>query len=166
MEINVLQIVFQMINFGVVFGAVTFLLYKPVIKIIDERREKAEEAEKAATQALHSKEEAENIKKKAKTQAEKEASATIEKAQEEAKKLKASMTKDVKEEVKVLREKELAKLKEEVTGKNAQVRNQVGELSVAIAEKVLGQKVAADAKLQSKLVDEQMKSLESALAHM
>ena len=37
MDIQLPQIIYQLVNFGVVFGAVTYLLYKPVQKILDER---------------------------------------------------------------------------------------------------------------------------------
>ena len=69
MEINVLQIISQIVNFGVVFGALTFLLYKPMLKAIDERRKKTEDAERFAADAMKEKEELEGMKKRTKTQA-------------------------------------------------------------------------------------------------
>jgi F0F1-type ATP synthase membrane subunit b/b' len=52
MEINFLQILFQAINFGVVFGAITFLLYKPVMKMLDERAKKIAEGQSAAEKSI------------------------------------------------------------------------------------------------------------------
>lgn len=166
MQINVLQILFQAINFGVVFGAVAFLLYKPILKILDERREKALEAEKNAALIQKEKDELESSKKKSKTQMEKDAAKVLDKAQEDAKKLRTELTAEVRAEIKQLREKEMTKLREEVSGKNSQVRKQVGELSVAIAAKVIGEKISVDSKLSSKLIDEEIKTLESSLASM
>ena len=37
MDIQLPQIIFQLVNFGVVFGAIVYLLYKPTQKILDER---------------------------------------------------------------------------------------------------------------------------------
>jgi len=37
MDIQLPQIIFQIVNFGVVVGALTYLLYKPVKKMLDER---------------------------------------------------------------------------------------------------------------------------------
>ena len=64
MDIQLPQILFQAINFSVVMGALTFLLYKPVLKMFDERSQKISEGLKAAEAALKEKEELDQTRKK------------------------------------------------------------------------------------------------------
>lgn len=161
MEINISQILFQIVNFGVVFGAVTYLLYKPLMKILDERRTKAEEGQKAAESNIREREEIETMKKKARSQAEKEASKILDEAREEAKALKTRLTKEIKDEVKQMRVKEMQKLEEEREGMRAQLESQVSKLSIAIASKVVGEQL--DEKKHKALISNSIKELHSAL---
>lgn len=161
MEINGLQILFQMINFGVVFGAVVVLLYKPIMKMLDERAAKVEEAERVAAAAMSEKEEIDSLKKKARTQSEKDAAKVLEKATEDAKELKAKLTKEVKEEVATLREKEMKKWEAQMKAAQEAMEKKVTELSVAVASKVLGAEI--DAKTHKSLIAQSIKELEKAL---
>ncbi len=49
--VNWKLLIIQAVNFGVLLGALTYLLYKPVLKILDERRSKIEEGVRAAEAA-------------------------------------------------------------------------------------------------------------------
>ena len=64
----------QLINFGVLFVALTWLLYKPVMKTLDERAAKiaqgVEDAETASQKALTADEDAAKVVKGAETEAE------------------------------------------------------------------------------------------------
>lgn len=161
MEIHGLQILFQIINFGVVFGAILFLLYKPIMKLLDERRQKVEAGERAAAESLKEKEEIEALKKKAKLAADREGAKVIEKAEEQAKELKATLTKQAKDEVKALKDKEMAKWEDEKKAMREQMEKQVSELAIAVAAKVLGAEV--DKKAHAKLIDTSIKELEKSL---
>lgn len=161
MEINISQIIFQLINFGVVAAALTYFLYKPVLKMLDDRRTKTDEAQKAAEATIREKEEIEVLKKKAKTQAEKDAVKMLEEAREEAKALKSKLTKDVKEEVSTLKTKELAKVEAERKATLAKMEEEVGKLSVAVAAKILGEEV--DAKTHKTLIANSIKELAKAI---
>jgi len=67
-------LVAQLVNFGVLFVALTWLLYKPVMKTLDERAAKiaqgVEDAEIASEKAAHADEEAAKVVKGAETEAE------------------------------------------------------------------------------------------------
>jgi len=88
MDIKLNLILFQVVNFGVVFGALVYFLYKPVVKLLDARAKKTADAEKAAAETLKEREETEVIKTKTKAQAEKEAAKLLEKTKEQATALK------------------------------------------------------------------------------
>lgn len=161
MEINGLQILFQLINFGVVFGAVTYLLYKPVIKMLDERAKKVQEGQLAAAASLKEKDEIESMKKKAKTASEREAAKEFEKAESDAKELKSKLTKEAREEIKDWKEKEMKKWAIEKEGMKKDMEKQVSDMALAIASKVLGTTV--DKKAHASLITSSIKELEKAL---
>lgn len=161
MEINIAQVIFQIINFGVVFGALTFFLTKPIIKFLDDRRKATEEAQKANEEAVAGREQIDAMKKKAKTQAEKDAEKILETARAEAKELKARLTKEVKEEVAALRTKELDKVASEQRARLETMERQVAQLSVAIAAKVIGEEV--DEKKHKALISASLKDLAKAV---
>ncbi len=161
MEINVLQIIFQLINFGVVFGALTYFLTKPVTKMLDDRRTKIDEANRAAEESLREREQVDAMKKKAKVQADKDAAAVIDAAKSEAKDLKSKLSKDAKEEVNAQRAKDMAKIDAEIKGKQEDAEKEVLKLSVAIASKVIGKEV--DDKTHKSLISQSIKDLAKAI---
>lgn len=161
MEIHGLQILFQMINFGVVFGAISILLYKPIIKMLDERAKKIEAGQLAAQTNLKEKDEIEALKKRAKTSSEKEAAKAFEKAEAEAKELKAKLSKEAREEVKAWKEKEMGKWEAQKESLKKEAQTQISDMAIAIAGKILGSSV--DKKVSATLISTSIKELEKSL---
>ena len=159
MEIRLDQILFQLINFGVVLGALVYLLYKPVLKMLDERAEKIARAEKAAEETMQERSEVEKMKEKAKLQGEKEAAKVVEKAKEQANELKKDLSSKVKEEVKTERERALQAIEKEKKAMQASAQKEMTEAVFAVTEKVLGK--ALDKKAHADLVSKSMKELAS-----
>jgi flagellar motility protein MotE (MotC chaperone) len=62
MEIQLAQIIFQILNFGVVLAALTYFVYKPVVKLLDERKAKIAQAAKSADEIQKEKEQLEETK--------------------------------------------------------------------------------------------------------
>lgn len=154
MDIQLAQIIFQIINFGVVLAALTYFIYKPVLKLLEDRRKKVTEAAKAADEVLREKVSLE------KTKAE-----VLLKANQKAKKIEDEIRKEAKNDAKLLLERskeeisakenkfnsELAKLKkEELKSMEADIK----KAALSIAEKVVGASI--DAKKHQKLIDEQI----------
>lgn len=162
MEINASQIIYQLINFGVVFVAITFLVYKPLIKLFDERRKKILEAETVHETTTKEKEELEISKKKAKLQSQREAEKLLDEATEQAKKLKSQLTKETHEEIKQLRDQAQAKWQEELASEKRQREEEMAELVLKVASKVIGKEV--DTKTHSALINESISELETTLA--
>ncbi len=84
MDIQLPQILFQIINFSVVLGALTLLLYKPILKILADRAKRIEEGQKAATEAMTKREELEALEAVTKKKLEAESAKIMEKASQEA----------------------------------------------------------------------------------
>ncbi len=161
MEINIAQIIFQIINFGVVFVALTYFLTKPITKMLDERSKKADEAAKAAEETLREREQVEAMKKKAKLSAEKDADKVMEEAKADVKELKTKLTKEAKEEVSALKAKEMTKWESEKKGQMEAMEKEVSKLSIAIASKVLGEEVSE--KTHKSLIASSIKELAKAI---
>src|SRR5438105_2555479 len=109
MDIEWSQILFQVINFGVVVGALTYLMYKPVKKMLKERSDRIEEAQKAAEITIAEKQQIEEMKKKTQRDAEKEAAKLLDQASEET----AAKKKEIMAQAKKEAINEIAKMKKE-----------------------------------------------------
>ncbi len=154
MDIQLTQILFQIINFSVVLGALTFLLYKPVIKIFDERALRIEEGQKAAEQAIKTKDELDKEKKKADNEHKKERARIINEAQEEAKQRAQEIVSTARKETKEEQAKLLEGWKEEKAQLMKEAKSEMTDAIIAISAKVIGKTL--DTKAQQKLIDEEI----------
>lgn len=156
MDIQLPQIIFQLINFGVVVGALTYFLYRPILKILEERAQKIDQAQKAADKTLAEKEQIEAMKKKAKNDADKQASEILAEARETAEQQKKQLLAKAKEEAKA----EVAKLKEQWEEEKAKMARSMQaeftEAVMAVTEKVIGK---LDKKTHQALIDKEIKNL-------
>jgi F-type H+-transporting ATPase subunit b len=157
MNIRIDQIIFQIINFGVVFVAITYFLYKPVIKLLEERSRKTLEAEKAAQEALEEKQQLETLKAKAKLQAEKDAAELLDKAKVQAGELKKRLEQETQAQVKSERKKALESMEQEKKAARADIERQGGNAIVDATAKVLTK--AIDKKEHAALINRSLKEI-------
>lgn len=157
MDIQWTQILFQIINFGVVAGALTFLLYKPVLKIFDERARRIEEGQKAAEEALETRDNLEKARSEMKTGIKKERAQILEEAQDEAKKRAAEIVAAAKKEAAAELEKQRGAWADERTQLVNDTKDSLAEAVVKTAEVVLSESL--DAKKHSKLIDQELTKL-------
>ncbi|MBW7944297.1 ATP synthase F0 subunit B [Patescibacteria group bacterium] len=151
MDIELPQILFQIVNFGVVVGALTFLMYKPVRKMLEERSNKIEEAQKAAESTLLEKRNLDETKKRLIAEAEKEAQRIVDEAKKDAKRIEKDIIAQAKEAATVEVEKEKQQLADEYKNTVKTLRQSfIAELA-AMTEKVLGE--AVDQKVIAKKLD-------------
>ena len=161
MDIKLDQILFQVLNFGVVFGAIVFLVYKPVIKVLDERSKKIHDADRAAEESLKEKDAIDELKKKEKVRAEKESAKMMEKAREQATELKKELTEKARAEIKLDKEKAMKSWELEKKGEHAAMRKEFVDAVYAVTEKVVGK--AVDKKAHAGLIDKGLKELAQAM---
>ena len=150
--INVGFLVVQIINFGIVFAVLSAWVYKPLVGMLDRRREtisKSLEDARIATEArTNAEKEAEKLLNEARSKAAKEARGSAARAEEQAKELvKAAEAKASK-----VKEVALAEVEQERARILSDLRGQVAALSVAAAQKLIGE--ALDEKKQHALIDE------------
>ncbi len=131
----------QMVNFIILVLVLNYLLYKPLLKIIDERKERIEgtleEAERMMKEAERKLEEYNSRIRQARQQAQQIVAEGRLKASEEQKRILASVRKETEER--------LEKLQRELEAQKASarevLRRQAEVLSIRIAERVLGRSI-------------------------
>jgi F-type H+-transporting ATPase subunit b len=148
MGINGPFLISQLVNFLVLFGALTFLIWRPARKRLDERQaalqKQAEDAQAAEEQLAKIDQEREKVLQEAK----KEAEQIVSQAQERIEVMKKKASEEAKEIVQKAR----VDAKEEEKRQLKGMRDQVAMLAIAAAQKLLG--AALDEKRQRALIDE------------
>lgn len=157
MEIQFFQILFQIINFSVVLGVVTFLLYKPIQKILDERAKRIKAGQEAADQAIIEKEEINKQKSQNTKDAEKTASDLLEAAKKQALTQKKEILAATKKEAEAERQKMLDSWQQEKTNLKKQYQQQMIEAVITTTEKVIAKKMTS--KIDQELIDRELDSI-------
>ena len=154
MDIQLAQIIFQAINFGLVLFVLTRFIYKPVLKLLEDRKKKVTEAAKSSNEILQEKENLEKMKADILSKANQNAQKIENDVKNEAKKSAKTLMEKSKEELSLKEAKfteELAKLKKD---KLKSMEKELKQAAVVIAEKVLQESI--DAKKHQKLIDQQI----------
>ncbi len=127
----------QLINFGVLFVALTWLLYKPVMKTLDERAEKirqgVEDADRAAEAAANADEEAQKVVQGASQ----EADSIVANAREHANSEKARIVKEAETRAAQVQADADARASETAAKALRDSEKEVARLAVLAAERVL-----------------------------
>jgi len=160
MQIHWYQLLFQVINFGVLIFVLNKFLYGPIVKIIDQRNKKIQDGIKAAEKNLEEKASLDEFKKKIQLKAEKEATEILSKARKQATDQSKQIVAQSKTETQAIAQKEFENLKEKLNDEEAKMKNRIGSLVVDMTAKVLEETLtSAD---QHKIVDRELKILAKA----
>lgn len=154
MDILVPQIIFQMINFLVVLGLLSYLLYKPILEIFKERADRIEKGQKAAQEAIEQKEKIALYEEKKRKELDKKVSSELETASKEADKYKDSLMEKAKDEVATYVDKQRQKWEQDRTQMLNQMQTSLVDTVVVATERVLSKKLTEKDKEQ--LVTEQL----------
>ena len=129
----------QLINFGVLFVGLSYLLYKPIMKVLDDRKEKIEigvhAAEEAMVKASRADEEASTVVKGAETEAE----GIVAGAREAASSERARIIKEAEARASSVERDAEARAKEDSARILRESEKEIARLSILAAEKVLRQ---------------------------
>jgi F-type H+-transporting ATPase subunit b len=150
--INPQLLVAFLINFLILFGLLTAVLYKPILKMLDERQAKIKEsldqAEKIKEQTARSEEQV----KAAIESARKEGQSIIAQASQIAEKIKEEAKDGARKEAEAIITKAKDDIKLERDKSIAELRNEFANLTVLAAEKVI--KETMDTQKHKKLINE------------
>lgn len=139
--INAKLLVIQIVNFGILLFLLHRFLYRPVIRIMNERQAKIEkgmdDAKKAATELTEASAKREEILAQTKA----ESKAILDSALASAGKIKESIQEEAEEKAKEIVAQAFAQAQEEKNKMMAEVKDEVLALAVEITEKILGEQV-------------------------
>lgn len=148
MGINGPFLLFQVVNFLILFGLLTVLLWKPAKKRLDERQAMLQKQVEDAEAAAQEREKIEQERQAVLAEAKNEADQITAQAQERVETIIAGAMGEAQEILEKARE----EAKQEELNLLKDVRDQVGVLAIAATQKLLG--AALDESRQKALVDE------------
>ena len=160
MQIHWYQLLFQIINFGILIFVLNKFLYSPIVKIIDQRNKKIQDGIKAAEKNLEEKANLEEFKKRIQLKAEKEATDILSKARQQADQQSKEMLNESKSEAQALTEREFENLREKLKDEEAKMKGRIGNLVVDMTAKVLEKTLSSSD--QHQIIDRELKILEKA----
>ena len=143
MEINFLQVLFQVVNFGVILFLLNKILYKPVLKLLDDRAKKINDGMYLAEKNIKEAGETEKLKKAELAKARKEASAIIVLAEKDAKSVADSIISEARAKAKAEAVAILDGANKEVEHNQAKNAKQMGILATERLESALGKTLTA-----------------------
>ena len=150
--LNLPGLIAQLVNFAILLVVLRLLLWKPILRMLDERKQKIEEglqrSKEAADQAAESEEAAGRVLEEARIEA-REATA---RAQEAA----ARLREELEEKARSDAEQILTRAREEIALEREQavqqLRSEFADITIRAAEQVVGQAIDQDA--HRRLIDE------------
>ncbi len=150
--LNLGYLLVQIVCFFIIFVTVRAWIVKPLLGMLEKRRAKLEQGLEDARIAAEARANAEQEAGKIITEAQTKAARIVNEATERADAAMAGVKAESEKEIAKEREAVLAEVKEERNRMLADLRGQVAALSIAAAQRLIGE--AMDAKRQHALLDE------------
>ena len=150
--LNLPVLVAQLVNFFLLLVLLRIFLYKPILEMLDRRKQRIQEGEQAAEQ---SKEQASQAEADVATQIEEarqQSQALVAQAQEASNRIQEDSRNQAKQEADLLLERARNEIQLERDQAVAVLRSEFAELTVSAAEKVIGQSL--DRQAHQRLIDE------------
>lgn len=140
----------QAVNFLILFGLLTLLLWKPALRRLDERREMLRQQQEDAAAVAKARTEANQEKVRALDEAKVEATRILTEARSQAQEIVKRANAEAREEAERLAAQARRDAEEERNMLLAQMRDQIGALAIAAAHRLVGE--ALDEQRQRVLV--------------
>jgi F-type H+-transporting ATPase subunit b len=153
--INLPGLITQLISFTVLLFLLTKFLYKPVLKLLDERAEKIKKGLSDAELASKGAEEAAQRIEDEISQARLEGKKLIEEAQKASTKLRDAEKEKISVEIQSMMDKARKEIESERDGAILELKNEFGSLVIGAASKVIEKEV--DDKSHSELLNKALK---------
>src|SRR3989344_2699210 len=99
MNINIIQVIFQIVNFTILLFLLRKYLYRPILKILESRSKKIHDGLEAAEKSIEEREKLEREKRKILLEAEKSAAEILEGARLRAQKFEKTLSEKADEEM-------------------------------------------------------------------
>ncbi|MBC8504066.1 MAG: F0F1 ATP synthase subunit B [Anaerolineales bacterium] len=150
--VNLGFLIFQILNFAIVAILLYAWAYKPIVKMLEERKNKIAQGHEDARVAAEARENAEAEANKILAEAQAEANKIIQDATSRADKVGGEVKAEAEAEVAKMRDEATAEAAVERDRMLADMRGQIASLAIAAAQKLIGESI--DEKRQHALINE------------
>ena len=150
--INLPSLLAQLINFTVLLVVLYFLAYKPVLRLLDERRRRIQEGLEASEEAKRRLAEAEQEVKAQLDRARQESQAMIAQAQQVAARIQEEARAQARQEAEQLLARARSEIEMERDAAIAQLRQEFADLTIRAAERVIRRSL--DREAHRRLIEE------------
>ena len=151
-QVNLFQVIIAAANFLLFLAIIWTFAFKPVSRLLEDRKARIEQGLKDAEQARRDRENAESERVATLTEARREASDILARAQKIAQDTRTADIAATKEELERLRERAAAEIEAEKVRAIAELRTEVADLALGAASRVVGETMSGER--QRRLVKE------------
>jgi F-type H+-transporting ATPase subunit b len=151
-QVNLFWVIVSALNFIVFFAIIWTFAFKPVTRMLDERRDRIEQGLKDAEQARRDRENAEAERVATLGEARKEANDILARAQRLAQETRDADIAATREELERMRQRATSEIDAEKQRAIAELRGEVADLALAAASRVVGESMTDER--QRRLVNE------------
>ncbi|MDP2328554.1 MAG: F0F1 ATP synthase subunit B [Dehalococcoidia bacterium] len=150
--VNLPGLIAQLVNFTILLFVLRLFLFGPIMKIVDERRQKIEEGLKASEQAAHAAESSQEESRRILEGARAESREMVGRAQETANRLREELETQARRDAEQI----VTRARQEIDAERQQaiqaLRAEFADLTIRAAERVVGQSI--DGATHQRLIDE------------
>jgi F-type H+-transporting ATPase subunit b len=158
-QVNLFWVIVSALNFIVFFVLIWTFAFKPVSKMLEDRRDRIEQGLKDAEQARNDRQNAEAERVATLAEARKEANDILARAQKVAQETRDADLAATREELERLRQRAAGEIEAEKQRAIGELRGEVADLALAAASRVLGESLTDDR--QRRLVGEFLASADN-----
>ncbi len=150
--INLGFLISQLVNFTLIAVLLTMLLYKPILNMLNQRKERIARSMADVDAAREAAAKAQQEYDRRIAEAQRKAQEIIAQAAQASEKVGAEIKAEAQREAEIIRQQARAEAAQEKVHLLADVQSQIASLSMLATERVLGE--AVDANTQRKLIDQ------------
>jgi F-type H+-transporting ATPase subunit b len=155
-QVNLFWVIISALNFIVFFALIWTFAFKPVTRMLEDRKDRIEQGLKDAEQARRDRENAEAERVATLAEARRESNDILARAQKVAQEMRDADIAATKEELERLRTRAAAEIEAEKTRAIGEVRAEVADLALQAAGRVIGETMTSER--ERRLVEEFLRS--------
>jgi len=142
--INLAGLITHFISFGILLGLLIVFFYRPLQRVMDERRKRIEEGLSASERAQEAAEQARADARAEIQQGREEAQRLVAQAQELSQRIEAEARDNAVQQAEQLIQRARSEIEQERDQAVQQLRREFGDMAIAAAERVIGQALDRD----------------------
>ena len=155
--INPIYLIGQIVNFTILLIVLKKFIYKPVLKVLDDRAKLISKGTKAAEESIQKEKEIAEEKEKIIQKTQQEMEKMIAQTKIEAETLKKEILEKAKAEAEKIIEKKEIEMQNLLRQQEQELQNKMADIAIGAAKKILENYL--DSEMQKKIVESQMKKI-------